>query len=211
MTNDNSANDPIAYLDTGIIIALSISDDMHHDDASRVCNAAVRSNCVLITSYLAIMEAVGVVRKNAITLCRRRSGGEDEQASVEAYADAAVTDMLNNVDRMAGQDLLKIVKQKDRSPDLPLLCDKAIEHRGHAACGAKSGAYRHYGIGSYDLLHYSFAMAAGASLILTSDAAFADIEGNDNEFGHIRIRITARPLIDLLAGGKAVVRGGSDA
>ena len=48
--------------------------------------------------------------------------------------------------------------------------------------------------------HFALALDAGAVAICTTDAAFADIAGNDGVFGHIKIQLTGDPLIDLLAG-----------
>ena len=53
----------------------------------------------------------------------------------------------------------------------------------------------------YDLMQYAFAKDVGTSAIITSDAVFADIGGNDDEFGHIKVQLTGRPPIDLLGGG----------
>ena len=62
---------------------------------------------------------------------------------------------------------------------------------------------RHLGIDACDWPQIAFADAAGASAICTTDTAFADIVGNDAEFGHLKVQLTSGPLIDLLSGGTA--------
>ena len=40
-------------------------------------------------------------------------------------------------------------------------------------------------------------------MICTTDAAFADIAGSDDVFGHIMVQLTSGPLVGPLAGGGA--------
>ena len=118
---------------------------------------------------------------------------------MDASADAAVYHMFKVADDMSKRGILKIMKQKRLPLDFAGMCDNALDHKG---CAVDDGGrmYRYRGIGAYDLVHYAFAEDAGASVIITSDAAFADIEGNDDKFGHIRVQLTGGPLIDLLGG-----------
>lgn len=188
------------HIDASAFIAASVSTDIHHDDAIRGLEAAVRNKCQLIISYVVILEAIGAVRKKIITSRRRRTGSEEERAEAEAHADEVVVRMLTFAYDLARQGILKIVEWKGDSLDFILLSNKALVHRGRAVDdGGKM--YRYRGIGAYDLIHYAFAEDVGASVIITSDAAFADIEGNDDKFGHIRVQLTGGPLIDLLGGG----------
>lgn len=189
----------IGYVDTSSYMAATITWDMHHDDAIRVFDAAVRSGCVLIISYAVILEAIGAVRKKVTTSRKRRSGSEEERAGVDASANAAVAHMFKVTDNMFRQGMLRIIKQKRPPLDFADLCGNALDHKGRAVDdGGKM--YRYRGIDAYDLVHYAFAEGAGASVIITSDAAFADIEGNDDKFGHIKVQLTGGPLIDLLGG-----------
>ncbi len=197
-------NRPIAYLDSGALMALAIPADMHHDDAVRVCNAAVRRGGYrLVTSHLAVMEAIAVVRKRVTTSHRLRSGTEEERAGVDADAGRATDDMLKRVDDMANSGFLRIVELEDWAPDLAFLRGKVHMHAGRAVRIAGGRIYRYRGIGSCDWLHFAIAKIIGASVICTTDAAWADIEGNDEEFGHIRIQTTGGPLIAPLIGGGA--------
>ena len=191
------------YIDSGVMVALSIAGDAHHDDAVGACTAMEQGKCHMITSSLAVMEAVAAVRKRITMSHKRRSGSEDERADVDAHASRAAAGMLNLVSGMARQGFLRIVELDDRSPDLYLLHGKALARAGRAVYGGKSRFYRYRGVGSCDWLHFAFARDAGASVICTTDAAFADIEGSDDEFGHIRIQLTGAPLIDLLIDGGA--------
>lgn len=70
-----------------------------------------------------------------------------------------------------------------------------IEQVGRAVHTGKGKNYRYRGVGSYDWLNFLLARDSGATVICTTDAAFADIEGNDSEFGHIRIQMAGAPPI----------------
>ena len=195
---------PIAYLDSGALMALAIPDDMHHDDAVRVCDAAVRRGVYrLVTSHLAVMEAMAVVRKRVTTSHRLRSGTEEERAGVDADAGRATDDMLRRISDMVDSSFLSIMELEDWAPDLVLLRGKVYRHAGRAVRIAGGRIYRYRGVGSCDWLHFAIAVALGASVICTTDAAWADVEGNDEEFGHIRIQTTSGPLIAPLIGGGA--------
>ena len=200
--SDDTEDEIIVYVDTSSFMAITIAEDVHHDDVIRVINAVVRNGWRLIISYMVIFEAINAVRKRITTSYKRQSGGEEERAGVEATADATVAHMFKILDRMVKHGILGIAKQGGWSPDFSRLCDKALAHRGRAVYVVSSKSYRHRGIGAFDLMHYAFARDAGASVIITSDAAFADIEGSDDEFGHIRVQLTGEPLIGPLGGGQ---------
>ena len=200
-TNSISHVDRAAYLDSSAIVALAVPSDMHHDGTVRVCRAAVRNGYFLITSLLAIMESIAAIRKKITMSSKCRSSSEKELAQVKARAGMAVSYMFRIVDMMVDLDHLKIVDLDGWSPSLPVLCHEMIRREGSVTYNAKSRTCRHRGVGSHDLLHYSIVKHLGAPVIITSDAAFADIEGSDGGFGHIRIQLTGGPLIDLLSDG----------
>lgn len=102
---------------------------------------------------------------------------------------------------MDEQGFLRIVELRNWSPDLALLSGKAREHAGRVVRSADGLNHRYIGIMSCNWLHFPLAEHAGAAAICTADAAFADIEGNDEDFGHIKIQMTDGPLIDALGGG----------
>ena len=196
----------VAFVETSAFVAASVLEDVHHADVVRVLDAAVRNGHHLITSYPVILETIWAVRKEVITSHKRQSGSEEERASVEADADEAVARAIMIIDIMIYQGILEIVDADRVHPDYLVLCSKEMTHRGRAAYVAKSRTYRYLGIGPFDLIHYAFAEGANASVIITSDAAFADIEGSDDMFGHIRVQLVGGPLIDML-GGDGGVRG----
>ena len=70
---------------------------------------------------------------------------------------------------------------------------KMWEHPGYAVPGARGQPCRHRGVGPHDWLHFEFAARAGASIICTTDAALADVAGNDAVYGHIRILLAKDP------------------
>ena len=191
-----------AYVEASVLVAKTVIEDVHHADAARVLDEVARSGWRLVTTYAVILEVIDAVRRKVIASHRRQSGGEAEQAGVEASGEDAVARAIKIIEDMVKHGILKIVAVEGGSPDFSRLCDKALAHRGRAVYMASSKSYRHRGIGAFDLMHYAFARDAGASVIITSDAAFADIEGSDDEFGHIRVQLTGKPLIDLLGGGQ---------
>ena len=199
--NDDDAKGPVACLDSGTIVALTVADDMHHDGAVRTCDAAVKyGRCQLVISPLAIMEAAGAIRKKITRSHRQRSGNEEERANVIADASRGVAHMLNHVSNMTKQGTLRILELGSWSPDFVRLPTKVHEHVGCAVYTEGGKFYRYRGIGPCDWLQFAFAEYANASIICTTDAAFADIEGNDEDFGHIRIQMTSGPLIGPLIG-----------
>ena len=201
---DGRADGPTVYLDSGVIMALSDPDDLHHEDAVRTCRAAVDlGRCRLVTSPLAVMEAVGSVRKKVTMSHRLRSGSEAERARADGDADRAVALMLNRVNGMTRRGRLEIVNPEGWSPDLVLLYGRVLVHAGRAVRTAGGRNYRYRGVGPCDWLHFALAVEVGASAICTTDEAFAGVEGNDKEFGRIRIQMARSPLIDLLAGAGA--------
>ena len=200
-TSDDEIGGPAAYLDAGVIMALAIPGDMHRANAKRMCDAAVQSGYDLVASPISIMEAAAAARKRTITLHKIQSGSEAELAGAEAHGEANVALIRKVVDRMVKQGHLKITDLKGWSPDFLGLCHMMIVCRGSAVRRAKSRTYWHRGIGPHDLLHCAAAKHLDAPIIITTDAALADIVGRENGCGHIRIQITSGPLIDLLGGG----------
>ena len=191
-----------AHVEASVLVAKTALEDAHHADAARVLDEAARSGWRLITTYAVVLEVIDAVRKKVIASHRRQSGGEEERAGVEASAEDTVARAISITKDMVNQGILEIVSTESKSPDFSRLCDKALAHRGRAVYMASSKSYRHHGIGAFDLVHYALARDAGASVIITSDAAFADIEGSDDEFGHIRVQLTGKPLIGPLGGGQ---------
>ena len=191
-----------AYVEASVLVAKTVIEDVHHADAARVLDEAARGGWRLITTYAVILEVIDAVRRKVIASHRRQSGGEEERAGVEASAEDAVARTIRITKDMVNQGILEIVSTESKPLDYSSLCDKALAHRGRAVYAVSSKSYRHRGIGAFDLMHYAFARDAGASVIITSDAAFADIEGSDDEFGHIRVQLTGEPLIGPLGGGQ---------
>ena len=190
------------YLDSGVIVALALLGDMHHLGASRIFDAARKCGYEIVTSRLAIIEAVGVVRKRTAESHKRRSGSGGELAGVETHVREAVSRMLGLVRGLENSGILDVVEIDGGAPDLSLLHRKILEHVGRVMMPAAAGKrFRHRGVGSCDWLHFWLARHIGADVICTTDMAFADIAGNDDEFGHIEVQTTRGPLIGLLGGG----------
>ena len=189
------------YSDSGPLVALTRGEiDMHYAGTVRVLNAVRRSGCRLITSPLAVSETIGVVRKRTATSYKYRPGHDEDLRHADDRVREAVGSALGMLDDWKEQGSLNVVDMPDWAPDFPLLRAKILEHPGRTVPG-RGRFCRHLGIGSCDWPQIMFARDVGASAILTTDTAFADIVGSDSEFGHIQVQLTGEPLIDLLSGG----------
>ena len=194
----------VVYLDSGVLAALARgADDMHYDGAVRACDAAVRSGCRLVTSVLAIMEVVNVVRRRTATSCKCRPGRVEDQEAADARVRRAVVHAPSFIRDMMQQGLLTVVETAGWSPDLLFLLGKMLEHPGRIVSGTRSRTCRHRGVGPYDWFHYALALLAGASVICTTDAALADVAGGDAQFGRIQVQLTSEPLVGPLSGSAA--------
>ena len=192
------------YLDSGMIVALALLCDMRHSGASRIFDAARKHGCEIVASRLAIMEAVGVVRRRTAESHRRRPGSGGEMAGVEAHVREAVSRMLGLVRGLEDAGILHIVEADGSTLDLFLLQRKVLEHVGRVITPAGRGKrFRYRGVGSCDWLHFWLAKCIGADVICTTDMALADIAGNGGEFGHIEAQTTRGPLIGLPGGDRA--------
>lgn len=178
---------------------------MHNAGAAGACAAAWQGRFRAVAPRLAAMEAAGAIRKRITSSRRHRSGDDDERRAVDGRAREAVAALLDLVDDMKGNGRLEVVDMEGWSPGLAVLYSRTLEHAGCTVPGSKGQTCRHRGIGSHDWLHTALARDAGATVICTTDAAFADIAGSDDdEFGHIKIQPTSTgavgPLYDLAQG-----------
>ena len=192
----------IVYLDSSMLVALSRgSIDPHHAGAAGACAAAWRSGHLVVTSMLAILEAVGAIRRRVTATHKRGLGSEGERKEVDRAVHQAVSALFKLTVNLKGQNRLAIVEMEGWSPDFAVLRTKMLEHAGHTVFHSKGNACRHRGLGLHDWLHIAFARDADAAVICTADNAFADIVGKDDEFGHIQVQLTGTgatgPLYDM--------------
>ena len=159
----------------------------------------VKMGYKMITSLLAVMEAVAAVRKKAARSHKCKLESAEELAGAEADVLSMAGGIAEFVDEVVDSGFLEIIGLKGRSPDLELLYGKVLEHAGRVMPVAKGNRFRYRGIGSCDWLHFWLALVFGAAAICTADKAFADIPGRDKEFGGIAVQLTSEPLIDMLA------------
>ena len=191
----------VVYAETSAIVAISVPDDMYHGGAARIFDAVLeRGNCQLVTSEWAIAEAASAIRKKITRSHRMRTGSEGERAAVDAKADESVARMIKLMRTMSKQGVLKIIKLGDMPINIAFLPAKVHEHAGRAVRDARGKFYRYRGVGPCDWPQFALAKHANASIIITSDMAFAGIAGNDKDFGHIRIQMINAPPIGLLTG-----------
>ena len=184
-----------AFYDSGMIVALARgTEDPHYEGVARLDAFAEQNDWSVITSPLAAMESVNVVRRRTAMSHKYRSGGDGEMAAVDDKVRRAADNLRRNMSDMTRQERLTIVDHDGRPPNFALLEAKMWEHPGYAVPGARGQPCRHRGVGPHDWLHFESAARAGASIICTTDAALADVEGNDAEFGHIRILLAKDPL-----------------
>ena len=176
---------------------------MHYDGAVRACDAAVRNGYQLVTSLLAIMEMINVVRRRTAASCKCRPGRVEDQEAADARVRRAVAQALVLVMNMKRSGALEIMETAGWSPDLFFLLGKMLEHPGRIVSGTRSRTCRHRGVGPYDWFHCALALLAGASVICTTDAALADVAGSDAQFGRIQVQLTSEPLVGPLSGSAA--------
>lgn len=191
------------YPESSALFAALVPTDAHHQDVVRMLDEMWRSGYRIIVSLLTLMETFASIRRKSTTLNTCRLGSEEERASVEAHVQNAVKDARRRLSRLVEQGIIEIVEPENWSPDLLLLYAKVFEHAGYVLPVDKGRPFRHRAVGSYDWLHFALAKYLGAVAILTTDMAFADIAGNDDEFGHILIQLASEPLIGPLASGAA--------
>ena len=183
-----------AFYDSGMIVALARGRaDPHYEGVARLDAFAEQNDWSVITSPLAVMESVSVVRRRAAMSHKYRSGGDGEMAAVDAKVRRAADNLRRSMSDMASRRRFRIVDHGSRPLNFALLEAKMWEHPGYAVPGARGQPCRHRGVGPHDWLHFESAARAGASIICTTDAALADVEGNDAEFGHIRILLAKDP------------------
>ena len=201
---ENDGRKPLAYAESGALVALLVPSDAHHKDAVRIFHAMWRAGYRIVVSPLTLMETFAAIRKKITASNRCRSGSEDERAGAEALVRESVRASHRLLNKFVKQDIIEIIEPENWSPDLLLLYAKVLEHEGYVLPAGKGRPFRYRGVGSCDWLQFALARHLGAAVILTTDAAFADIEGNDDEFGHIRIQMASGQLIDgPLASGAA--------
>ena len=137
------------YLDSSMLVALFDPDDMHHVDAVRVFRTMVRRGHKMITSLLAVMEAVAAVRKKARShKCKSESA--EELAGAEADVLSMAGGMAEFVDEVVDSGFLEIIGLKGRSPDLELLYGKVLKHAGRVMPAASCRPSRATGSGTVE-------------------------------------------------------------
>ena len=123
---------------------------------------------------------------------------------MDAHVQSTVKEALRLLNWMVKQGIIEIIEPENWSPDLLLLYAKVLEHAGYVLSVGKGRPFRYRGVGSCDWSHFALAKyLLGAEVILTADVAFADIAGNDDEFGHILVQLASGPLVGPLAAGAA--------
>ena len=176
---------------------------MHHEGALRLFNAAKLNRCRMITSRLAVMEAIAAVRRRRqarTCACRGAVRRWRARKCARGRGRAELLEFIKAVKSMHGLRVVDI----GRPLCFAILQSKALKHKGRIIAPAAAGKYRHRGVGACDWLHFWLAMCAGAGMICTTDAAFVDIAGSDDKFGHIQVQPASGPLIGHLAGAGAV-------
>ena len=204
MTASNTDEKPLACLDAGMLVAMALGTiDMHYEGAVRVYDAAVRSGFQLITSRLAVMEMISVVRRRTTMPRKCRPGRSEDLSAADAHVRETVAQALDLISKMKQEGSLIVEETTGESCDFVLLHRKMLEHQGRTVSGERSRTCRHRGVGPNDWMLFALAREVGALVICTTDAALADIAGRDDEFGSIQVQLTGAPLIGLLSGRAA--------
>ena len=199
----NNEDEPSVYAESSSVFAALVPHDAHHQDVVKMLKEIRRRGYRVVVSPLTLMETFASIRRKSTTSNMCRLGSEDERAGVEAHVQNTVNDARRRLRRLVKQGIIEIIEPENWSPDLLLLYAKVLKHAGYVLPVDKGRPFRHRAVGSYDWLHFALAKYLGAVAILTTDVAFADIAGNDDEFGHILIQLASEPLIGPLAAGAA--------
>ena len=204
MTASSMDEKPRACLDAGMLVAMVLGTiDMHYEGAVRVYDAARRSGFKLITSRLAVMEMISVVRRRTTMSRKCRPGRSGDLSAADAHVREAVAHALDLISKMRQEGSLIVMETTGGYYDFDLLHRKMLEHPGRTVSGERSRTCRHRGVGPYDWVLFALAKSAGALVICTTDAALADIAGRDDGFGGIQVQLTSAPLVGLLSGSAA--------
>ena len=194
---------PVIYSDAGPLAAYARGKaGKRRAGAVGVFNAARRSGCRLAASPQAVAETVGAVRKRTAASYRYGPGRSGDLRHADGRVNGAASGAAGILDDLNKRGFLAIMHMPDRRLGQIRAYSKMIERPGRAVPGRKDFC-RHPGIDARDRPQIALAEAAGASAICTTDTAFADIVGNDAEFGHIKVQPTSAPLTGLLSGGGA--------
>lgn len=199
----NNEDDPIVYPESSALFAALVPTDAHHQDVVKMLHEIWRRGYRITVSLLTLMETLASIRRKSTTSKTCRSGSEEERAGVEAHVQDIINVAFGLLDKLVNEGIIEIIEPEEWSPDLLLLYAKMLEHAGYVLPVNKGRPFRHRAVGSYDWLHFALAKYLGAVAILTTDMAFADIAGNDDEFGHILIQLASEPLAEPLAAGTA--------
>ena len=192
----------IAYLDASILVALALGlGDRPYAGAVRMLDAARRAKCRVITSPLAVLEAVGAVRRRAASSHRCRSGSDEERECVDGLVRDAVAHLLDLIEAMKSQDRLTIIELAGWAIDFAATRANMLDHPGCVVIHSRGNPCRYRGLGLIDRLHMAYALAARAVVICTADRAFADVCGSAGEFERMQVQMAdageAGPIYDL--------------
>ena len=199
----NDTRKIFVYAESSSLFAALVPTDAHHQDVVKMLDEIQRRGFRIVVSLLTLMETFASIRRKSTTSNMCRLGSEEERAGVEAHVQNIVNAAFKLLDKLVKQGIIEIIEPENWSPDLLLLYAKLLEHAGYVLPVDKGRPFRHRAVGSYDWLHFALAKYLGAVAILTTDVAFADIAGNDDEFGHILIQLASEPLVGPLAAGAA--------
>ena len=190
------------YLEASILVALALGlDDMHYAGAASMLAAAWRAKCRVITSPLAVLEAVGAVRRRAAASHRCRSGSDEEREYVDGLVRDTVDRLLKLVSTLKRQGRLTVVELEGWSIDFAAARANMLDHPGYVVLHSRGDPCRHRALGLIDWLHMAYARAARAVVICTVDKAFADVCGSVGEFEDMQVQMAdasgAGPIYDL--------------
>lgn len=99
---------PIAYLDTGVFLAMFAPGDEGYENSDRVRRAAQKKEYRLLISPVVLVESVALIQKGFELSRERGRGGSSGVEGADAGVRGAVDSMFRHLDRMIRLGILEV-------------------------------------------------------------------------------------------------------
>jgi hypothetical protein len=185
-------NEPLAYIESGIWIAIGIgNNDIFYASSKTFINDNIETNKIKgVVSLLSLLEAIQVIRT--------RITSNTEKIALDFMNDDKRKQYLSNICEEKIKILIQYLRTKEDEKklfftdfsivDLNNVYNESFQFLSdyfgyipfYPRCGRCYQIYPHYeykGVGGIDLLHAYLAKECYCSLFVTTDGGFRDLEG----------------------------------